>query len=149
LICRRIRRFFLALRVGVQDVPRPLPDVARVVQLPPDRGRGRPLPRTAGQVLAEQRDRPLDGLVSELVRSSLQAREESGLEFFRPEGRVVTTAVVGQAARIAGLLEGLDPVVDRPAADPEQPGDLGDGPAARRFQDRQGPSVEPRIARGP
>ncbi len=27
-ICRRIRRFFLALRVGIEDIAGPLPDVA-------------------------------------------------------------------------------------------------------------------------
>src|SRR5439155_14756286 len=37
-IARRIRRFFIALGVGFQHVPRPLPDVAQGVQLPTDRG---------------------------------------------------------------------------------------------------------------
>ena len=100
-------------------------------------------------MLPEQGDRPFDGLVAEVVRSSLQAGQERRLQFLRPQGRVVAPAMVSQAGGIAGSLVRLDPVVDRSPAGPEQLGDLGEGPPARRFQDGQGPSVEPRIPRGP
>ena len=142
-----MRAFFAALGVGVERVPGPLPDVAQLVQLAAERGLRRPRAAQAGQVLPEQGDRPGQGLVAEAVGALRQAGAEEGLEVLGPEGRVIAAAVVQQAGGVVAAGVAGDPVVDAGAAGPQQAGDLGDGPAGGRFQDRPGAAEDAGVLR--
>jgi hypothetical protein len=140
-----MRRFFLALGVGVEHVTRPLPDIPQVVQLAADGRLGQALRAPALQVLAQQRDGPRDRLVAEVLRPPLEAGDESRLEFLGPQAGVIAPALVDQGGRVAGLSEARDPGVNADAAGAEEAGDLGDGAAASGFQDCQSAAVEASI----
>jgi len=71
-----MRRFFLALRVRIQVVARPLPHVIQAVQRPTQRVLGHPLLRGDLQDLAEQRHRPIHVRVAE----TLGRNDEEGLQ---------------------------------------------------------------------
>ncbi len=133
-----MRRFFVALGVRVEHVPRPLPDVPQVVHLPPHRRLGEALLAPALQVFAQQRDGPFDRLVAELLRPPLEGGDEGRLEFLGPQGGVVAPALVGQGGRVSRLLVPGDPVVDAHAARAQQAGDLGDGAPGGGLQDGEG-----------
>src|SRR5688572_15694825 len=68
----RIRRFFLAPGVWVEHVARPLPNVPQVVELPANGGSREGLPTPVFQMLAQQRDRPLDSLIAKMLWSAMQ-----------------------------------------------------------------------------
>ena len=63
-----MRRFFLALRVRIQVVARPLPYVIQPIQRPAKSVVGYPLLRGDLQDLLEQRHRPTHVRVAEILR---------------------------------------------------------------------------------
>lgn len=143
-----MRRFFVALGVGVEHVARPLPGVPQVVHLPADRRLGEALLTPAPQVLAQQRDGPFDGLVAELLRAPLEGGDEGRSELLGPQAGVVPPALVGQGNRVSLLFIPRDPVVDAHAAGAEQAGDLGDRTPGGGLQDGEGASEEAGIRGG-
>src|SRR3954469_1761144 len=102
-ICRRMRRFFVALGVGVEHVARPLPDIPQVVHLSADGRLGQALRAPAFQVLAQQRDGPGDRLVAEVLRPPLEAGSEGRLEFLGPQAGVIAPALIDHGGRVACL----------------------------------------------
>src|SRR5579883_3302571 len=79
-ISRRMRRFFVALRVGSEHVARPLPDVVQGAELLADGGRGDTFAVPVLQVLLQEADRPLQRLVAEVGRPPLQGGNQRGLK---------------------------------------------------------------------
>jgi len=140
-----MRRFFLALGVGVEDVARPLPGVAQVTQPPADRRLGEARPTPALQVLLQQRDGPFDRPVAEVIRPPLERGGEVGPEFVRPRAGVIAPTPVRQGGRVARLVVARDPVVDAHPAGAEHPGDLGDGSPGGRLRDGPGAAKEPGV----
>src|SRR5437870_2066180 len=90
----------------------------------------------------EQRDRPLDGLVTKVVRALTQTGSQDRLEFLGPERGSISSTMVGQAGRVPVLVITIDPVIDTHPAYPHQLGDLRDGSPVGRFQNRQGAPEE-------
>jgi len=115
------------------------------MQLPADRGLRKVRAAPAGQVFAQQRDRPLDRLIAEVLRPPLEGGRQGRLQLLGPQAGVIATALVGQGRRVVPLLVAGDPVVDAHAAGAEQPGDLGNRSAGGRLQDREGAPEQPRI----
>lgn len=100
-----------------------------------------------GQMLLQQRNGPLHRLVSEVVGWVGEAGVESSDQVIRPYRRVVPTAVIQQASRVAGLPVACDPLMDDYAAHPEQICDLGYGTTLCCFQQTQGTSENSGVLR--
>src|SRR5262249_54473363 len=100
---RRMRRFFVALGVWVQDVARSLPDVAQVVQLAADGARGEAACTPGGQLLLQEAHGPRDCLVAEARGRLAEAFPQSCLEILGPDTRVVAAPVVRQGGGVLGL----------------------------------------------
>src|SRR5262245_46002937 len=73
-ICLRMRRFFLALRVRVEDVTRPLPDVVQPVQGPAEGVLRQPPAGANFQDLLEQGHGPAGVRVAQILRRGPQQR---------------------------------------------------------------------------
>ncbi len=140
-----MRRFFLALRVGRQDVARPLPGVLQLMELTADRSLGDALVLPVLQVLLEQGHGPLHRLITEVRRPPPQGGGEGRLEVLGPQRGTVAPALVGQCGWVARLAIAVDPVVDANPAGAQEPGDVGNGPPGSRFQDRPGAAKQARI----
>jgi hypothetical protein len=117
------------------------------VQLAADCRLRRGVVAVVGQVLAQQRDGPLDGPVAQGIRPPGQRLAESGAPLLGPNGGVVAAPAVAEAGGGALGLEAEQPLVDAHAASAQQAGDLRDGTAGSDLQQGEGPAVEHGVAR--
>jgi hypothetical protein len=119
------------------------------MQLAADGRLGRGAVAVAGQVLAQQRDGPLDGPVAQGIRPPGQRLAQGGAPLLGPDRGVVAAPAVAQAASGPPGLEAAEPLVDAHAAGAEQAGDLRDGPARRDLQQGEGSAIQHGVARQP
>src|SRR5258707_15786498 len=80
-IRRRIARFFLPLRIGIEHVAEAFPDVSPAVQFATDRILGEPKARRSGDLLLQERHRPIHGEVSQPIRGGRQQSAQQGFVF--------------------------------------------------------------------
>jgi hypothetical protein len=140
-----MRRFFVALGVGVEDVARPLPDVPEPVEHAPDGVVRREQARAPVQLQLKQRRGPIRVRVSELLGRLLHQGPEEPFRRFGQEARAPATGVVGQRSRGVVASERGGPVVDALPRHAEHLGDLGGGPASVEFQHGQCPAIRTRL----
>jgi hypothetical protein len=140
-----MRRFFVALGVGVEDVARPLPDVPESVEHAPDGVIRGEHPRASLQLPLKQGCGPVRVRVSEFLRRSAHQRPEEPFRRLGQEPRSPATGVVGQRPRAGVLSEGDGPVVDALPRYTEHIGALGGGPPPVEFQHGQGPAICTRL----
>src|SRR5262249_22749378 len=100
------------------------------------------------QVFLQQRDGPVERLIAEVLRSSLQTGSQGRQEFFRPTRGSIPTALVCQTGRILRLAIPRDPVMHAHPAGPQELCDLGGGSAGSRLQDCQGTPEDASIVCG-
>ena len=112
------------------------------MQLPANRGCRGTDPGPAVQMDLEQRDCPLDGLITEVVRALPQTGSQDRLEFLGPERRSISSTMVGQTGRVPVLVLTIDPVIHTHPACPHQVSDLRNGSPVGRFQYCQGAPEE-------
>jgi hypothetical protein len=119
------------------------------VELAPDRRLRKVFATPALEVFLEQRNRPFDRLIAEVLRSSFQAGRQGRHEFFGPNGGSIPTALVCQTRRIMALAITRNPVIDAHPAGPKELCNIRDGSAGSRLQDCQGTPKDARIVCGP
>jgi hypothetical protein len=140
-----MRRFFLALGVGVEVVAGPLAHVVQPVQRPPDGVLGDPLPRGDVQGLSEQRHRPTHVRPVELLGRD----GEEGLQQVRlvlvQEGAAPPPLLVLEGRGVEGFRVRLDPVVDGLPRHAEHAGDVGGGATLVELQHGKGPPKDARL----
>jgi hypothetical protein len=107
------------------------------VQLPADGIIRHPHSALAGEVFAQQGHRPVGGVVVPRLRRILQGGQENVLQVLGQQARARPAAVVAQCLGVAVVPVGVEPVVDAAPADPQEPGDLGDGLAVGDLEQRQ------------
>ena len=133
------------VRVRVQDVARPFPDVTQGMQLAAHRGIAESGQTPVSQMRLEQWDGPRRGLVAEVIRRLVQGGPQDGLGVLVPF-RGPACAVMGDQGTWGGMMSvGRDPTVDRAATDTEPDGDLGDGAAPVEFEQTEGTTVGAQI----
>jgi hypothetical protein len=137
-----MRRFFLALRVGVQVVTGPLPDVVQAVQGPAKRVFGHPLLRGDLQDLAEQGHRPTEVRVSEVLGRGGEEGFQQVLLVLIQRGMTPPTALILEGRGVASLEVSPDPVIDTLSGDSEHAGDVDGGAAMVELQDGEGAPEE-------
>lgn len=142
-----MRRFFLALGVGVQVIAGPLPHVIQPAEGAAQGVRGHRLLRGDFQRFLEQGHVPTRVWVAEFLGRACEERCQQMLMVFVQQARTPAAFRVGQRGGVEGLLVGLHPVVNALARDAEHLGDLGGRAARVEFQDRHGTAIEARIAR--
>src|SRR6266480_4302910 len=84
---RRMALFFLPVWVRRQDVTHSLPDVTQFVQLAANAVGGKPAAIPGGQLLPQQRDRPMHGGVAPLRGRFVQQRLQQLPQLGRPTAR--------------------------------------------------------------
>jgi hypothetical protein len=140
-----MRRFFLALRVRVEVVARPLPDVTEALQRPADGVLGDAPVGEKCEDFLEQRHRPARRRVAEVLRRDGQEGFQQVFLVFVEQRVPASAGLVRQRRRVAVLQVGLDPVVDALPGDAEHAGDVGGRAAEVELQDRQGAAIAARI----
>lgn len=141
-----MRRFFLALRVGVQVVARPLPHVIQPVQRPPQGVIGKPLSRANLQRLLQQGDRPAHVRPAEFLgRVGEEVLQQMRLVFVQ-QGATSPTFLVLKGGGIEILPVGLDPVIDGLPRHAQHAGQVGSGAAVVEFQNGKGAPEETSIS---
>lgn len=141
-----MRRFFGALRVRVEVVARPLPDVTQAVQGPAhgvlgDLGLGQGL-----QGLAEQGNRPAHVRGAEVLGREAEQGLQHVLLVFVQQAVPAPARLVQERPRVAGVRVGFDPMVDTLAANAQHPSQVGDGVTAVHLQNGQGTTEHAGIA---
>lgn len=126
-----------SLRVGLQHVARPLPDVAQLVQLSAQGGIRPGAVVPTGPGLQEQTDGPFQVLVTPRGRRLLQGAAQDGQEILIPGGAKGMAAAVVQGTRRWESALVVQPVVDRLARDPEFSSLLGDRLSLVELQEGQ------------
>jgi hypothetical protein len=137
-----MRRFFLALRVRVQVVAGPLPDIVQPVQCPAQGVIGDPLLRGDLQGLAEQRHRPAYVRVTEVLGRGGEEGLQQVLLVLIQQGMTSPAWLVRKGRGVAALAVRPDPVIDALTGHPEHAGDVGSGATVVELQDGEGPPVE-------
>jgi hypothetical protein len=136
-----MRRFFLALGIGVQDVPRPLPDVPQPMEAAADRLVRGQQARAPPQLPLEQGDRPVRVRVVELLGGAGHQGPQDALRLLEQRRRAATAMTIGQDRRVGVAGEGGGPVVDALPGHPEHRGDVSGGAPTIKFQHGQSPSI--------
>jgi hypothetical protein len=137
-----MRRFFLALGVRVQVVPRPLPVVVQPVEYPAQgvlrrTSLGGPL-----QGLAEQGHRPTDVRVAEVLGRGGEEGFQRLLVVLTQQGVTPPPSGVLKGRGVVALEVSPDPVVDALPGYPEHAGDVGRGAPVVELQDGEGTPEE-------
>ena len=137
-----MRRFFLALGVRLQVVPRSLPHVIQPVQRAAQRVVGYLPPRGDLQALLEQGDGPAHVRAAQVLgRKGEEGLQQVFVVFV--QRRVASPALlVAQRPGVMALGVGPDPVVDALPGHPEHAGDISGGAALVELQDGQGAPQE-------
>ena len=141
-----MRRFFLAQRIGVQVVARPLPDVIEPAQGP---AQGILRDRLLGgdlQGLLEQRHRPTGVREAQVLGGAGEQGLQQMLLVFVQQRMTPSTSLVRQRGRVAGLLVSLHPVVNTLPGHAEHTGEVGGRAALVVLQDGQGAPKEASVA---
>lgn len=133
-----MRRFFLALGVRLQVVPRPLPHVIQPVQRAAQRVVGHLPPRGDFQELLEQGDRPAHVWAAQVLGREGQEGFQQVLVVFVQRPVTSRPLPVPQRLGVMALGVGPDPVVDALPGHPEHPSDVGGGAPVVELQDGQG-----------
>ena len=141
-ICRRIRRFFLALRVGGQDRAGSLPDIAQASQRPADGPAGDPLAGVVFQDRLDQGHRPAHVREAEVLWGGVeQGLQPVILLLVQHAGSPLAVGII-QGGRVVVIAVGFDPVVNTLASHAEHQGDVGNRASAVELQDGQRSAVE-------
>lgn len=141
-----MRRFFLALRVRLQVVAGPLPDVIQPVQGPAKRVFGDRLLRGDLQDLAEQGHGPTGVRIAEVLGRGGEEGLQQALLVLVQQGVTPPARLVLKGRGIASLEVSPDPVVDALSSHPEHASDVGGGATVVELQDGQGPPEEAGIS---
>ena len=134
--------------VGLQDVSRPLPDVAQLMQLP---AHGPIRPRAAvppGQVLLEQLDGPFRIAIAPISRWSFQGRAQHGEEIVVPGGDMTMPPGIAEGAGRGCEEVAIEPVVDRLSRDAQLGSDGSDREPLIELQEGQGPTKDVGVVGG-
>jgi hypothetical protein len=137
-----MRRFFLALRVRVEVVARPLPDVIQAAQGSADGVIGHALVGEGFDHLPEQRHHPARRRVAQILGRDGEEGFEQVLLVFVQQRVPAPAGLVRQGGGVAGPRVRLDPEVDALPGDAEHPGDVSGRAAEVELQDREGPPIE-------
>jgi hypothetical protein len=143
-----MRRFFLAQRVGVEVVARPLPHEVQPAQRPPQGVVGDPLPGGDLQRLQEQRHGPVHVRVAKFLRRGGQEGLQEVFGVLVQQRQVPVAPAIPQGGGVAGAGVRLDPVVDRLPGNAEHAGDVGGRAAVVELQDGQGSAEEANVLGG-
>ena len=138
-----MQRFFLALRVRVQIVAGPLPDVVQPVQCPAKSVLGHPLLRGDLQDLAEQGHRPTYVRVAEILGRGGKEGLQQVLLVLIQQGMTPPSSLVLEGRGVAALDISPDPV----SGHSEHAGDVGGGATVVELQDGEGTPEEAGIPR--
>jgi hypothetical protein len=130
-----MRRFFLALGIGVQVVARPLPHIIQPIQGPAQRVRGDPARRGALQDFLEQRHGPVPVWVAEVLGGNSDEGFQHPLLVFVEQQVPSSTSLVLQGRRVMVLRVSRDPVVDTLPGDSEHAGNVGGGATVVELED--------------
>jgi hypothetical protein len=133
-----MRRFFLALRVRLQVVPRSLPDVIQLVQRATQRVVGNLAPRGDFQDFLEQGDRPAHVRAAQVLRREGQEGLQQMLVVLVQCTMTSRPLPVSQRLGVMALGVGPDPVVDTLPRHTEHTGDVSGGAALIELQNGQG-----------
>lgn len=134
-----MRRFFLALRVRVQVVAGPLPDIVQPVQCPAQGVVGRPSLRGGLQDLAEQRHRPAYVREAEVLGRGGEEGLQQVLLILIQQGMTSPAWLVLKGRGVAAFAVRPDPVIDALPGHAEHAGDVGSGATVVELQDGEGP----------
>jgi hypothetical protein len=137
-----MRRFFLALGVGAQVAPRPLPHVIQSAQGAAKRVVGHPSPRGDLKELLQKGDRPAHVRTAQVLGREGEEGLQQVLIVFIQRRVSPPTFLIPQCLGVMALAVRLDPVVDALAGHPEHAGELGSGPPAVELQDGQSAPIE-------
>jgi hypothetical protein len=117
-----MRLFFLALRVRIQVVARPLPHVIEPAQRPPQGVLGRPLLGGYFQDLQEQGDGPAHMWVAQFLGGQGQEGSQQVLVVLVQHRGAPAARFVVEGLGVTTLGVGVDPVVHTLARDGEHTG---------------------------
>jgi hypothetical protein len=137
-----MRRFFLALRVRVQVVAGPLPDVVQPVQGPAKSVFGHPLLRGDLQDLAEQGHRPTDVRIAKVLGRGGKEGLQQVLLVLIQQGMTPPASLVLEGRGVAALNVSPDPVIDALSGHSEHASDVGGGATVVELQDGEGTPEE-------
>ena len=130
------------LRIGVEDVARPLPAVVQLVQLAADGvGRG-PLAHLTLQLLLEQGHRPGGGWVVEVLGRAAEQSLEPGLGVLGQKRWATRAVGISQGGWVVGKAVGSDPVVNALGGHAGHLSDVGGRAATVKLQDGQSAAVQ-------
>jgi hypothetical protein len=132
-----MRRFFLALGVGVQVAARPLPHVIQPVQRAAERVVGEPPPGGDLQELLQQGDRPAPMRSAQVLGREGEKGLQQVLVIFVQRRVAPPSLLVPQRLGVVGLGVRLDPVVDTLPGHPEHAGEVRGGAPPVELQDGQ------------
>jgi hypothetical protein len=116
------------------------------MQFAADGSLGRGVVVVAGQVLAQQRDGPLDGPIAQRVGRPGQRLRQGGPPLLGPDRGMVPAPAVAEAVGGLLVLEAAQPLVDAHPAGAQQASDLSDGPTSRHLQDGEDSAVQHGVA---
>lgn len=137
-----MRRFFLALGVRLQVVPRPLPNEVQPVQRAAQRVVGYLPPRRDCQELLEQGDRPAHVRAAQVLGREGQEGLQQMLVVLVQRPMASRPLLVPKRLGVMALGIGPDPVVDALPGHAEHPRDVGRGAPLVELQDGQGAPQE-------
>jgi hypothetical protein len=137
-----MRRFFLALRVRVQDVAGPFPDVVQAVQGAAEGILRHPAARAAFQGVLEQGHGPTAVRVAQALGRAGQQGCQQVLLVLVQQRWPTPARLFFQGRGVQGLAVGVDPVVDALPRHPEHAGDVRGGAAVVELQYGEGAPVK-------
>jgi hypothetical protein len=137
-----MRRFFLALRVRVQVIARPLPHIVQPVQCPAQGVLGHPLIRGDLQDLAEQGHRPTGVRIAEVLGRGGKESLQQVLLILIQQGRTPPASLVLERRGVAALEVSPHPVIDALSGHSEHASDVGGRATLVELQDGEGPPEE-------
>jgi hypothetical protein len=138
LICWRIRLFFPPqLRVGIQGVAWPLPDVVQAVQFAAQRVDRDVLAALTLQVRSEQANGPLGGGIGKILRRMLEELEQMVAVLLSQEVRTTTAVRITQDVGIMALAISRDPGIDDTGSHPQASRHADNGLSEGHFEDGQ------------
>jgi hypothetical protein len=144
-ICRRIQRFFLSVRVGLEHVARALPHLVPLVQRASDGAHRDVDPHSHRQKRAEQRRRPAGRRVAEGVRGLLQEPHQQPSHRRRQLRRASVAYAVTESAQPSALVEAAHPIVQGLPRHAEARRNLGLRRATIELQERNDALHDPPI----
>jgi hypothetical protein len=137
-----MRLFFLAQRVGLQDVAGPLPHVVQPLQHPAQRVLGGPQAGGDREGFLQQGHRPGGVREAEVLGGEPQEGIEQAFMVLVQQRGAPAPPVILERRRVQGPGILLDPEVDALAGDTEHAGDVGGGAAAVVLEDSEGTAEE-------